>query len=75
MLPSASLCKAQTRSAIPAIERALDLLELLGFCDQGLTLSLVARKLKIPKSSAHRLIYVLLNRGYVQPRLCAVEAV
>jgi DNA-binding IclR family transcriptional regulator len=60
------LGKVETYSEVPAIERGLDLLELVGFSVPGLTLSMVARKLEIPKSSAHRLIQAFLNRGYLQ---------
>jgi DNA-binding IclR family transcriptional regulator len=46
----------------------MSLLELLATVQDGLTLSEVSRKLHIPKSTSHYLIYTLTTRGYVQRR-------
>src|SRR5580698_9056125 len=54
------------RFRLPAVDRALSLLELLANSQQGLTLSELSRKLNIPKSTTHYLIYTLATRGYVQ---------
>lgn len=54
---------------IPAVTRALDLLEFLVYSDRGLTLAEVGRQLRIAKSSSHRLIHTLLGRGYLQREL------
>ena len=51
---------------LPAVDRALSLLELLAHSQMGLTLSEVSRRLQIPKSTAHYLIHTLETRGYVQ---------
>jgi len=51
---------------IPAVGRAVDLLELLVSSECGLTLSDISQKLGIAKSSSHRLIYSLLARRYIQ---------
>lgn len=51
---------------LPAVDRALSLLELLANSQAGLTLSEVSRKLRIPKSTAHYLIHTLATRGYIQ---------
>jgi IclR family transcriptional regulator, KDG regulon repressor len=51
---------------VPAVERALKLLELTATSDTALTLSEVGKALGIPKSSAHRLVYTLLAHGYLQ---------
>src|SRR5579862_7626008 len=51
---------------LPAVDRAMSLLELLAVSRNGLTLSELSRKLEIPKSTAHYLIYTLSTRGYVQ---------
>ena len=51
---------------LPAVDRAMSLLELLAISREGLTLSEVSRKLSIPKSTTHYLIYTLATRGYVQ---------
>jgi DNA-binding IclR family transcriptional regulator len=56
-------------SDIPAVARAVDLLELVVSSERGLTLSEVSQKLGIVKSSAHRLISSLLVRGYLQRSL------
>lgn len=52
----------------PAVDRTLSLLELLARSENGLTLSELCRKLSIPKSTAHYLIYTLVARGYLQRR-------
>ena len=44
----------------------MSLLELLATVPEGLTLSGLSRKLHIPKSTNHYLIYTLMTRGYVQ---------
>jgi len=51
---------------LPAVDRAMSLLELLAISREGLTLSEVSRKLSIPKSTTHYLIHTLATRGYVQ---------
>lgn len=51
---------------LPAVDRALNLLELLGSSTGGLTLTEVSRKLGIPKSSTHCLIFTLTAHGYLQ---------
>jgi DNA-binding IclR family transcriptional regulator len=68
-----SIISAQTRelkqtseARAPAVTRALDLLEILGRSSQGLTLSELSRRLGIPKSTTHYLIYTLAARGYLQ---------
>lgn len=51
---------------LPAVDRALDLLELLSSASVGVTLAEASRKLGIPKSTAHYLIYTLLRRDYIR---------
>ncbi len=51
---------------LPAVDRAMSLLELLADSREGLTLSEVSRQLSIPKSTTHYLIHTLATRGYVQ---------
>lgn len=62
VLHKVSLCDDE----IPAVARAIDLLELLVSSEFGLTLSQVSQKLGIAKSSSYRLIRSLLARGYLQ---------
>lgn len=51
---------------LPAVDRAMNLFELLGSSRSGLTLSELSRKLNLPKSTTHYLIYTLKTRGYLQ---------
>lgn len=51
---------------LPAVDRALDLLELLSSSCTGLSLGAASRQLGIPKSTAHYLIHTLLSRDYVR---------
>jgi DNA-binding IclR family transcriptional regulator len=53
-------------ATVPALERALAILEKLGQSRQGLTLSQLSRYLVLPKSSAHCLLRTLERRGYVR---------
>lgn len=54
------------RFRLPAVDRAMNLLELLASSRAGLTLSELSRKLGIPKSTTYYLAYTLVTRGYVQ---------
>ncbi len=51
---------------MPAVDRTLNLFELLRSSRSGLTLSELSRKLNLPKSTTHYLIYTLETRGYLQ---------
>ena len=50
---------------VPAVERALKLLELLAASCVGFTLSEAGETLGIAKSSVHRLIHTLMAHGYL----------
>jgi DNA-binding IclR family transcriptional regulator len=50
---------------VPAVDRAMNLFELLANSGSGLTLSELSRKLNMPKSATHYLIYTLATRGYL----------
>jgi len=54
------------RFRLPSVDRAMNLFELLAGSRTGMTLSELSRKLTIPKSTTHYLIYPLVTRGYVQ---------
>lgn len=54
----------KTRS-VPALDRALNALELLAGSKHGLTLPELSAALKVPKSSAHSLLLTLERRGYL----------
>ena len=55
-------------SGVPAVDRALDVLELLAAAPNRLTLSEIIARLNLPKGSAHRLLATLKARGYVEQR-------
>jgi DNA-binding IclR family transcriptional regulator len=52
-------------AAVPAVERALDILERLRDADRGQTLSELSLALGMPKNAAFRITHALLARGYV----------
>lgn len=54
---------------LPAVERTLDVIELLSVSSHGLTLSEICRTIGIPKSSGHYLIQTLLARGFLYRNL------
>ncbi len=55
----------QRTNSVPAVERALAILELLGRSRHGLTLSQVTRYLGLPKSSTHSLLLTFERCGYL----------
>ncbi len=52
-------------SAVPALDRSLDILELLSTTPTGLTLSELSTQLGFPKNSVFRITQTLLARGYL----------
>ena len=54
------------QSAITSIDKALEVCEVLSAMPRGMSLSDVARALRQPASTAHRLLAVLKKRGYVR---------
>lgn len=56
---------AEAEIRLPAVDRTVDLLELLSCSSRGLTLSEICRTIRIPKSSAHYLVQTLLARGFL----------
>jgi DNA-binding IclR family transcriptional regulator len=55
----------QRTNSVPAVERALAILEFLGKSRHGLTLSQVTRYLGLPKSSTHSLLLTFERCGYL----------
>ncbi len=51
---------------MPALDRALSVLELMVQSNRGFTLSEVSRKLVLPKSSTYLILTALERRGYLQ---------
>lgn len=56
---------ASKTGKVPAVDRAFAALELLAKSKGGLSISGVARQLKIPKSSMHLIMTTLEDRGYL----------
>lgn len=52
--------------SVPSIERALSVLQCLGYSKRGFSTSEIGRRLKIPKSSAHLILSTLERRGFLQ---------
>jgi DNA-binding IclR family transcriptional regulator len=57
--------KGPTTSSVSSVDRALTCLETLAQSNRGMTLADIARKLKLPKSSAHCILLTLERRGYI----------
>ena len=53
-------------SGLTSIDKAFDVCEALSQAPEGLSLSELARRLKLPRPTAHRLLSVLRRRGYVR---------
>src|SRR5579875_1549790 len=59
--------KKQSNYAVPALEKGLDVLELLARQSQGLTKSQLARELNRTVSEIFRMLVCLERRGYIAP--------
>lgn len=53
-------------SKVQSLDRTFDILELLGNEQNGYNLVQISEKLDLPKSTVHRLIGVLIQRGFVR---------
>ena len=51
--------------SVSAIQRSLDLIELLAGAADGLEISTISERLAMPASAAHRTLATLIERGYV----------
>lgn len=51
--------------SVPAVERALDIIEAMASASHEMTITEANRKLKIPKSSVYAILQTLKSRGYV----------
>jgi DNA-binding IclR family transcriptional regulator len=60
------MVKEEKNSAVPAVERALDILEYIGEQVQSVPLKEVQNALKIPQASFFRIITELSARGYLR---------
>jgi DNA-binding IclR family transcriptional regulator len=54
------------REAQTSLEKALDVCEMLASSERGLTVTELARSLRLPPSTVHRLLAVLKRRGFVR---------
>jgi DNA-binding IclR family transcriptional regulator len=55
--------------SVPAVERVIKVLEILSQSKNGFSISELSRKIKIPKSSTHRIITTLERGGYLQKNI------
>lgn len=55
----------EASGSVPALDRSLDILEILSVEPLGLTLSQLSRRLNAPKNSVFRITQTLLARGYL----------
>lgn len=55
----------QSPGSVPALDRTLDILELLSAASSGLTLSELSKQLDVPKNAVFRITQTLLARGYL----------
>jgi DNA-binding IclR family transcriptional regulator len=58
--------KAERSGGVPAIDRALNVLECLSQSRKGYSVSELSRRLALPKSSVHLILRTLERRGYLQ---------
>jgi DNA-binding IclR family transcriptional regulator len=56
---------ASKTQSVPALERALTILEMLAKSKRGLAISEIVRNLQLPKSTAHTILITLERRGYL----------
>ena len=54
-----------TPGSVPALDRTLDILELLSSADKGLSLSALSQQLDLPKNAVFRITQTLMARGYL----------
>ncbi len=64
-LNPAAYKKMPTTASVSSVDRALTFLETLAKSDRGMSLADIARKLRLPKSSAHCILLTLERRGYI----------
>jgi DNA-binding IclR family transcriptional regulator len=66
--PARSASHVETRYAVPALEKGLDVLELLTREVDGLSLNEIARALDRTSSELFRMVTALARRGYIEQR-------
>jgi DNA-binding IclR family transcriptional regulator len=64
-LNALSTARDESPGSVPALDRSLDILELLSNTPSGLTLSELSQQLEAPKNAIFRITQTLLARGYL----------
>jgi DNA-binding IclR family transcriptional regulator len=64
--PTSRKSSAQKRYSAPALEKGIDIIEVLAEAESGLTVSEIAERLKRPMSELFRIIVVMQQRGWLQ---------
>ena len=54
-----------TPGSVPALDRSLDIIEMLSDSPQGMTLSEISKRLEVPKNAVFRITQTLQGRGYL----------
>lgn len=62
---STAAAAAESPGSVPALDRSLDILELLSESPSGLTLSELSNQLGFPKNAVFRITQTMLARGYL----------
>lgn len=57
--------ETESPGSVPALDRTLDILELLSELSEGLTLSELSKQFDIPKNAVFRITQTLMARGYL----------
>jgi len=60
-----TIAESESPGSVPALDRSLDILELLSDTGGGLTLSGLSKQLGVPKNAVFRITQTLLARGYL----------
>lgn len=55
-----------SQNSVQSIERAFEIIEALAVEPKGLSITQLSQKLSLHKTTVHRILQTLLNRGYVQ---------
>src|SRR4029450_12871651 len=66
--PARRASQIETRYAVPALDKGLDVLELLAREAGGLSLNEIARTLRRTASALFRMVIALARRGYIEQR-------
>ncbi|MFK7849819.1 MAG: IclR family transcriptional regulator [Akkermansiaceae bacterium] len=62
---STSIEPESSQSSVPALDRSLDIIEMLSESPEGMTLSQISNRLEVPKNAVFRITQTLQGRGYL----------